>query len=98
MPGRFKFNKRAELFVGVHNEPFSVTAMCIGIPDRSPVGIKCSDAAPTPPGFLKIVRHYLEWFIRSEEILVVIYRSTSVLPGRCAGNSLLPFPYNESDR
>ncbi len=28
--GRFKFNKRAELFVGVHNEPLSVAAMCIG--------------------------------------------------------------------
>ena len=69
--------------------------MGFGNPDRSPVGINRSDAAPTPPGFLKIVRHYLEWFIRSEEILVVIYRFTSALPGRCAGNSLLPFPYNE---
>jgi hypothetical protein len=47
------------------------------------------------PGFLPIVRQYLEWFIRSEEILVIIYRFTAALPGHCAGTSLLPFPYNE---
>jgi hypothetical protein len=47
------------------------------------------------PGFLPIVRQYLEWFIRSEEIVVIIDRFTAALPGHCAGNSLLPFPYNE---
>jgi hypothetical protein len=34
-----KFNKRAELFVGMHNKAFSVAALCINNPDRSPVGI-----------------------------------------------------------
>jgi hypothetical protein len=35
----FKFNKRAELFVGVHNEAPPVAAMCVCNPDRSPLGI-----------------------------------------------------------
>jgi len=26
---RFKFQKRSQLFIGTHNEPLSVTAMCI---------------------------------------------------------------------
>ena|SRR5436190_3443806 len=35
----FKFNKRAELFVGVHNKALSVAAMRVCNPDRSPAGI-----------------------------------------------------------
>jgi hypothetical protein len=35
----FEFNKRAELFVGVHNVTLSVAAVRICNPDRPPVGI-----------------------------------------------------------
>lgn len=44
--------------------------------------------------WVEIVGHHLVWFIRSEEILVVI----TGLQQRCqyvARNSLLPFPYNK---
>jgi hypothetical protein len=34
---RFQFDKRAELFVRVHNKALSVVAVCIGNPDRSPL-------------------------------------------------------------
>jgi hypothetical protein len=44
---------------------------------------------------LPIVRQYLEWFIRSEEIVVIIYRFTPALPGRYAGKLRSPFPYNK---
>jgi hypothetical protein len=33
---QFKFDERSQLFIGVHNEPLSVVAMCISDPDRSP--------------------------------------------------------------
>jgi hypothetical protein len=36
---RFKFHKRAELFIGVYNEPLAIAAVCVGNPDHSPVGI-----------------------------------------------------------
>jgi hypothetical protein len=36
---RFKFNERHQLFIRVHNETLPVVAMCVGNPDRSPVGI-----------------------------------------------------------
>jgi hypothetical protein len=36
---RFKFYKRGQLFISVHNETLSVIAVRIGNPDRSPVGI-----------------------------------------------------------
>jgi hypothetical protein len=50
----FKFNKRAELFIGTHDETLSVvTRVCN--PDRSPVGINRSNAAPTPSGFAEMV-------------------------------------------
>jgi hypothetical protein len=35
----FKLKKRRQLFIGVHNEPLSVVAMCVSNEDRSPVGI-----------------------------------------------------------
>ena len=35
----FKFKKRAELLVGLHNEALSVVAMCVCNPDCSPVEI-----------------------------------------------------------
>jgi len=35
----FKFKKRCELFVGVHNKTPSVVAVRVNNPDRSPVGI-----------------------------------------------------------
>jgi hypothetical protein len=34
-----QFQKRRQLFIGVHNEPLSVTAIGICNPNRSPVGI-----------------------------------------------------------
>jgi hypothetical protein len=36
----FQFQKRAELFIGVHNETLSVAAMRVNNPDRSPLRIK----------------------------------------------------------
>src|SRR5882724_1063180 len=36
---RLEFHKGSQLFIRVHNETFSVTAMCVSNPDRSPVGI-----------------------------------------------------------
>ena len=33
----FKFHKRGQLFIGVHNKAFSVVAMRVGNPDGSPV-------------------------------------------------------------
>jgi hypothetical protein len=50
-----QFQKRIQLFIGLHNEPLSVTAMCVNNPDCSPVGINRCDTAPTPSGFAEIV-------------------------------------------
>jgi hypothetical protein len=36
---RFRFEKRAELFVGTHNKASSVAAVRVNNPDRSPLGI-----------------------------------------------------------
>jgi hypothetical protein len=36
---RFNFHKRSQLLIRVHNEAFSVVAMCVCNPDRSPAGI-----------------------------------------------------------
>jgi hypothetical protein len=36
---RFEFHKRSQLFICVHNETLSVVPVCVGNPDRSPVGI-----------------------------------------------------------
>jgi hypothetical protein len=36
---RFEFQKRSQLFVGVHNETFSVVPVGVSNPDRSPFGI-----------------------------------------------------------
>jgi hypothetical protein len=38
--GRFKFQKRGQLFVRPHNEMLSVVAMRVSNPDRSPARIK----------------------------------------------------------
>jgi len=37
--GRFEFDKRRQLFIGVHNETLSVVPMRVSNPERSPVGI-----------------------------------------------------------
>jgi len=48
----FKFNKRAELFVGVQNKAlFFVVAVRINNSDRSPLSINGGDPVPTPTGF-----------------------------------------------
>jgi hypothetical protein len=36
---RFQFHKRSQFFIRAHNETFSVAAMCVCNPSRSPVGI-----------------------------------------------------------
>jgi hypothetical protein len=36
---RFKFQKRRQLFIRVHNETLSVAAMCVSNPERSPFEI-----------------------------------------------------------
>src|SRR5262249_79758 len=35
---RFQFQKRSQYFIGAHNETFSVVAVCVNNPDRSPAG------------------------------------------------------------
>ncbi len=55
---RFKFQKRGQLFIRVHNEAFSVIAMRVSNPDCSSVRIHGCDAAPTPTGFAEIVGDY----------------------------------------
>jgi hypothetical protein len=35
----FQFHKRSQFFIRAHDETFSVVAMCIGNPDRSPLTI-----------------------------------------------------------
>jgi len=42
----FQFNKRGQLFVGVHNETLSVAAMRVNNPDCSPVGINSLTRSP----------------------------------------------------
>jgi hypothetical protein len=36
---QFKFEKRSQLFIRVHNVTLSIVAMRVNNPDRSPVGI-----------------------------------------------------------
>jgi hypothetical protein len=55
---RFEFQKRSELFIGVHNEALTVVAMCVCNPDCSPARIHSRDAAPTPTGFAQNVSDY----------------------------------------
>jgi len=50
----FQFQKRSPLFIGVHNEPLSIVAVCVNNPDQSPVPIHRRKTAPTPTGFAEI--------------------------------------------
>jgi hypothetical protein len=52
---RFEFHKRSQPFIGTHNEPLSIVAMCVSNPNCSPVGINRCDTAPTPTGFAEVV-------------------------------------------
>jgi hypothetical protein len=36
---RFESKKRSQLFIGVHNEPLAIVAVCVNNLDRSPIGI-----------------------------------------------------------
>jgi hypothetical protein len=56
---RFKFKKRRQLFIRVHNEALTVAAMRVSNPDGSPVGINRCHTTPTPPSFAEIVSDYL---------------------------------------
>jgi hypothetical protein len=42
---RFHFQKRGQLFIGVHNETLPVIAMCVNNPDCSPFKIQSCDPA-----------------------------------------------------
>jgi hypothetical protein len=44
------FKERSQLFVGVHNETFSVAAVRVSNPDRSPVRVDSCDTALTRIG------------------------------------------------
>ena len=37
---QFQFHKRGQLFIGPHNEPLSIAAMCVSNPSRSAVRIQ----------------------------------------------------------
>ena len=54
MPDRFKFNKRAELFVGVNNKAPSVAAMRVCNPDCLPVGIQADTQPQLQPALLRL--------------------------------------------
>jgi hypothetical protein len=54
----FKFQKRCQLFVSVHNEALTVATMRVSNEDGSAFGINCCDAAPTPTGFTEIVQRW----------------------------------------
>jgi hypothetical protein len=51
----FQFQKRGQLFIGVHNEALPVATMRIRNPDRSPLRVQGGDAAAIPTGFAEIV-------------------------------------------
>jgi hypothetical protein len=55
---RFKFQKRSQFFIRVHNETLSVVAVRVNDPERSRVAIHRRNTAPTPTGFTQIVRDY----------------------------------------
>ena len=50
----FKFKKRCQLIIRVHDKSLPVVAMRVSNEGRSPVGIHSCDAAPTPSGFAQI--------------------------------------------
>jgi hypothetical protein len=56
---RFKFDKRRQPFIGVHNEALAI-ALCGHNPDCSPFAIHTCDAAPTPTGFAEIVSSFTD--------------------------------------
>ena len=56
MNRRFQFQKRSQLFVGVHNEPLTVVAMGISHEDRSPLAIHGCDAAPSPAVVVQVCK------------------------------------------
>jgi hypothetical protein len=59
----FKFKKRGQLFIGVHNKTLSVVAaMRVSNSDRSRLVTHGSDPADTPTGFLEIRRDYSDTF------------------------------------
>jgi len=51
----FKFEKRGQLFIRVHNKTLSVIAVRICNEDCSPVAVHGCNAAPTPTGFAEII-------------------------------------------
>jgi hypothetical protein len=50
-----QFHERSQHFIGVHNEPPSVVAVCVSNPDCPPLTINGRNTAPTPSGFAQIV-------------------------------------------
>jgi hypothetical protein len=68
----FLFQKRAELFVGMHDKTPSLAAMCVSNPDRSPVGINRRDATPTPTGFAEVVSNGFPVFHRHGCCLLIV--------------------------
>jgi hypothetical protein len=53
---KFKFQKRSQLFIHVHNETLSIATMRVSSPDGSAVGINRCDAAPTLTCFTQSIR------------------------------------------
>src|SRR5262245_28476928 len=49
-----RLQKCCQDFIGLHNETFSIVAMSVTNPDRSPLAIYRRDTAPTPTCFLEI--------------------------------------------
>jgi hypothetical protein len=61
---KFQFQKRRQLFLGLHDVTLSIAAMRVSNPDRSPVGINRCDAAPTPTCFTEITSDDFSAFFR----------------------------------
>ena len=61
---RFEFQKRSQLIIRAYDETFSVVAMRVCNPNRSPVGINCWIQPQLQPAFLTLSAMISQYFIR----------------------------------
>ncbi|PYK36406.1 MAG: hypothetical protein DME54_00975 [Verrucomicrobia bacterium] len=59
----FKFKKRSQFFIRLHNETLAVVAMSISNEDWLSREFT-AETAPTPTGFAEIVSDYFQYFTR----------------------------------
>ena len=59
----FKFQKRSQLFIGVHDKTLSVVAMCVDNPDCSPFGSIAETQPKLQPALLRLSAMISQYFI-----------------------------------